>query len=151
MKDEDWTRLADSMGKIAEALAGLNDTAKRAYERQFPEQRSPVEAVFSRVPSDEDKILEAQGATDRRPIRDWLGGIPVDDPEEYIGEREREFLANQKAKASDTNAKAGQDKGSGPAGIEADRSEAGPVGIGAASERDDKKGRKGTRRAKSSS
>lgn len=141
-------RIAVCFESIARSMAGLDETAKKAYDRQFPEQHPPTEAILSRVQSEEDRILESQGASDRRPIREWLGGLPIDDPNEEIGTREREFLERQKAKERDASSEVGKVEGQGGSGVEASRSEAGKVSVDSPSERNDKAGRKGSRRPK---
>ena len=72
-------RLVAAFEQIAEALAGIDDTQKKQFVRQWPEPGKRREAIVTRVPSEEDLIREEQGASDE-PIEEW------------IGIREKEFL-----------------------------------------------------------
>jgi hypothetical protein len=83
-------RFVVSFEKIAVALEGLNDTHKRIYERQFPQRSEVREAVVTRVPTEEDRIRETQGASNV-PIGDWLADI--EEEEENIGFREQEWIS----------------------------------------------------------
>ena len=82
-------RFVVSFEKIAFALEGLNETYRQIYEKQFPERREVREAVVSRVPTEEDRIREAQGASNMS-IGDWLSDIA--EQEDNIGVREREWI-----------------------------------------------------------
>lgn len=150
MTEDQNERLVLAYEKLAEALVTLNDTGKRFYNSVFPEQHGPREAIVSHVPSEEDRLLEDQGATDRRPIREWLGGIPIDDPDEDIGPREREFLERQKAKEN-AGPKTGKVEGSDRGSVEAVGSETRAVEGDSSVKRNDKRGHKGTRRPKGGS
>lgn len=96
MDYEQEERMVTAIEWIAEALRGLNDRSERAFAKQYPE-RERKEAIGSRVPTAEDIIKEKQGVSDK-PAEEWLTGDG-----EFIGQREREFLAEQKKKqASDS-------------------------------------------------
>ena len=75
-------RLVAAFEQIAEALAGIDDTQKKQFVRQWPEPGKRREAIVTRVPSEEDLIREEQGASDE-PIEEW------------IGLREREYIKRQ--------------------------------------------------------
>lgn len=75
-------RLVAAFEQIADALAGINDTQKRQFAKQWPEPTKRREAIITRVPTEEDLIREEQGASDE-PIEEW------------IGLREKEFLEHQ--------------------------------------------------------
>lgn len=90
-------RFIASFEKIAGALEGLNETYRRQYEKQYPERRETREAVITRVPSEEDKIREAQGGGDQ-PLADWLSEVEDEEQEsQFIGVRERAWLDAQDA------------------------------------------------------
>lgn len=108
--------LALSLKRIAVALEGLRDAAQKTTDRLWPE-REQREAVVTRIPTEEDKLREQQGASDK-PIRDWLGDdFGGQSEDEFIGERERAFLesrrgaGNQGAKDSTGSPKAGNQPG----------------------------------------
>jgi hypothetical protein len=91
-KDQE-ERLVAAWEGLAKGLGDLNEIARTAIAKQWPDPRSPREATISRVPTAEDKIKAQTGNTDG-PIEEWLGEF---DTEEEIGPREREFLARTKA------------------------------------------------------
>ena len=79
---------------IAVSFSGINVSMQKIQRRYAPDPRRPEdvrEAVVSRVPTPEDIAKEAQGASDK-PIGEWLN---LDDVEEEIGPREKEFLERQ--------------------------------------------------------
>jgi uncharacterized membrane protein len=80
-------RFVAAFEQIAEALAGIDDTQKRQFAKQWPEPGKKREAVITRVPTEEDLIREEQGASDE-PIEEW------------IGLREREFIERQAGSAT---------------------------------------------------
>lgn len=91
MKEEQNERLVLAWEGLVKAVGDLNETARSAISKQWPEARKPAEAIISRVPTAEDKIKKETGNTDG-PIDEWLGEF---DSEEEIGPREREFIAAQ--------------------------------------------------------
>ena len=96
MDDGLLERFMVAFESIAHSLAGINETKQREFAKQWPEPRQFREAVVTRVPNEEDKILEAQGV-DGKTLEEWLE-IPSDEAE-FIGEREREFLEREKRNA----------------------------------------------------
>ena len=86
-------RFVLSCEKIAIALTEINETYKRQAARQFPERTGEIrDAVLSRVPTEEDRLREAQGASSQ-PIGQWLSeSLEDQETEEDIGVREREWL-----------------------------------------------------------
>jgi hypothetical protein len=85
-----------SFEQIATAIGGISEAYKKQVERQYPDRQQFREAKVTRVPSEEDRIREAQGASDA-PIDQWLG----EDIEEDIGVREREWIErNARSKAT---------------------------------------------------
>ena len=86
--EELFTRLVTAFELMAQALAGIDETKKREFEKQWPDRKVWREAVVTHVPTEEDLIRESQGASNE-PIEEW------------IGIREKEFLEGQ---ASDSGA-----------------------------------------------
>jgi hypothetical protein len=87
-KDQE-ERLVNAWEGIAKGLGDLNEIARTAISKQWPDPRIPREANITRIPTPEDKLKKETGNTDG-PISEWLEEF---DPEEEIGPREREFLA----------------------------------------------------------
>lgn len=99
--------------RIAAAMEGLRDEAKRAGARYWPGPKEQKQSVVSRVPTEEDRIRERQeGADAAKPIDEWL--TDLGDPEdEFIGEREREWRRThpqEKAQVADAGPKAAGEK-----------------------------------------
>ena len=91
-------RFVLSFEKIASALEGVNETYRRHYTRQYPEPGPVRDAVVTRVPTEEDRIREAHGAS-TRPISEWLEELDGEEraeAEQDIGEREREWIERNK-------------------------------------------------------
>jgi hypothetical protein len=85
-------RLVVSCEKIATALEGLNETQRQRLQWQYPEKGEVREAIVTRVPTREDLIREAQGAS-RVSIDEWLSDINQEEEgQQDIGVREREWL-----------------------------------------------------------
>jgi len=112
-------RLVVCFESIAKSLEGLNESAKRAGTRYWPEFKQPREAVISRVPNEEDKIKEAQGASDK-PISEWLGELGDSDDNEYIGERTKQWIKDH---AVESNAGPKADSIGGPKGTSTEEAE----------------------------
>lgn len=96
MTPELENRLVLSFEKMARALDGLNETYKRHYAKEYPD-RPFREAVVTRVPTEEDKIREAQGAGGNS-IDKWLSDLEDEEEQEReqdIGVRERQWLDAQ--------------------------------------------------------
>ena len=90
-------RTAAAWDSIAHALAGINVSIQKFQRRYASDPRSKDdarEAVVTRIPTDEDRAKENQGASDR-PIGEWFD---LEEPEEEIGPRERQFLEERRAK-----------------------------------------------------
>jgi len=100
---------ADALLRLARAMEGIDDSAKRAVDKQWPDQRAPRPAVVSHVPSDDEKLKAAQGRTEES-IEDWLQ-LPADHPS-FQGAREREFLEEQRKRttAGEGSGEAGKEK-----------------------------------------
>jgi hypothetical protein len=119
--DELSERLVVAWESIATSLEGLNESAKRAGARYWPESRGPREVVVTHVPTEEDKILEQQGRAGESTVKEWLTP-PVDDEPEFIGVREREFLEWERQE-KELNASAETDGISGPEGPSTEEAE----------------------------
>jgi hypothetical protein len=85
-------RFVVSFEKLGAALEGLNETYRRHFERLYPERPLRREAVVTRVPTEEDRLREAQGA-DSKPLDRWLSEVEDEEQErEFVGVREREWI-----------------------------------------------------------
>lgn len=93
MTAEQEERLVASWEAIAQGLGSLNETARSAIAKQWPEAKPVREAVISRIPTPEDKIKTQTGNTDGS-VSEWLSEF---DEEEELGPREKQFLASQVA------------------------------------------------------
>lgn len=106
MTKEQDERLVVSFEKIAKALGGLNEQARRAGKRYWPEPREQKEAVVSRVPTEEDKIKERQGSGNNVPIEQWLTDLGPPEDDEPIGERTRQWIEDHKKESQKQDASA---------------------------------------------
>jgi hypothetical protein len=94
-------RFVLSFEKIATALEGLDETYRRHLEKLYPERGEFREAVVTRVKTEEDRIREAHGASDK-PLDEWLSEVENEEEEsEFIGIRERRWLDAQKREEAD--------------------------------------------------
>ena len=84
-------RLVTAWEGIAKGLGDLNEIARSAASKQWPEVKERRDAIVTKLPTPEEKLKAKTGNT-TGPIDEWLGEF---DPEEEIGPREREFLAEQ--------------------------------------------------------
>lgn len=115
MTEDQEERLVGSWEAIARALGEINETARSAISKQWPDARQPREGVITRVPTAEDKIKAQTGNTDG-PIEEWLGEF---DPDEEIGPRTRAWdEAHRKPSGAKASTEAG---GQGAAGPKASR------------------------------
>jgi len=76
--------------RIASAFERIATILEKWYETLYPPKREPADLTITRIPTDEDKIKEAQGATEES-TEDWLSDI---------GPRERQFLASTQKRES---------------------------------------------------
>jgi hypothetical protein len=100
MTEDFEERLVAAFELMATALTGIHDTQEKQFAKQWPERKEAHEAVYSRVPTEEDRIREEHGASDES-LEAWL---TVPEEEEYIGDREREFLKTHARSAASTQA-----------------------------------------------
>jgi len=91
MTENQEERIVSAFEQIATALTGIYDTQEKQFAKQWPERKEAREAVYSRVPNEEEIIREQLGASNES-LDEWL---TISENEEYIGEREKEFLARQ--------------------------------------------------------
>jgi hypothetical protein len=98
-KDQD-ERLVTAWEGIAKGLGDLNEIARTAIGKQWPDPRKPREATLTKLPTPEEKRQQETGNS-TGPVEEWLGEF---DTEEEIGPREKEFLAGQAEKSSSTKA-----------------------------------------------
>lgn len=73
-------RLADSFEMIAKLLAQF-------YEKMYPPKHEPRDVTLTHIPTQEDRIKEAQGSTSET-TDEWLD----------IGPREREYLTSSQTR-----------------------------------------------------
>ncbi len=92
MTEEQEERLVVAFELIAGALTGIHDTQEKQFAKQWPERKEVREAVYSRVPTEEDILREQHGASEGT-TEEWL---TIE--EEYVGPREREFLESASPK-----------------------------------------------------
>ena len=106
-KDQD-ERLVASFERIASAIEGIHGSSRTAIRKLWPE-RTLKEVVVTRVPTEEDRIRERQGASNK-PVTEWLsesfGG-----EEEFIGVRERAFLEEKRKRDAGAETAQGQEHG----------------------------------------
>jgi hypothetical protein len=105
---------------IAHSLAGINVSMQKFARKYAPEprrQEDAREAVVSRVPTDEDRAKEAQGASNK-PIGEWFD--LDDNEEEEIGPREKQLrekqLRAQAEKESGSDGRRSEETGSDTTG-----------------------------------
>jgi len=91
MNSKQEERLVVAWEELARGLGELNEIARIALSKQWPETRERRDAIITKLPTAEDKIKKETGNSDG-PIDEWLGEF---DAEEEIGPREKEFLASQ--------------------------------------------------------
>lgn len=115
MDEELFLRLVQSFESIAETLGDLCVIQKRRFDREYPDHKSPREAVVTRIKTEEDIAKENQGISDK-PISEWLGGY---EDEEFIGLREKAFLEEQRER--DASAQAESQARQNAAGVKASR------------------------------
>lgn len=111
MTEDQNERLVVAWEGVARGLGDLNEIARSAISKQWPESRERRDAIVSRILTVEDKI-KAQTGNSAGPVDEWLGEF---DPEEEIGPREKEFLARQAKQSSRPKAtpKAGRSNSTG--------------------------------------
>jgi len=100
MTKEQEERLVVAWEAMAKGVGELNEIARSAISKQWPDARERRAAVVTTIPSAEDKIKEQTGNTSGS-VEEWLGEF---DPEEEIGPREKEFIARQAKKSSRSKA-----------------------------------------------
>lgn len=91
-------RFVLSFEKLAAAAEGLNEIQRRTFEKTFPERKEARDAILTRVPSEEDRLREAQGASGES-LEEWLGELDEDQRKEDIGVREREWLKTKRGES----------------------------------------------------
>jgi hypothetical protein len=84
---EQEERLTLALEKLAQALAGIDETKRQEFARRWPERKEPRDAVVTRIPNEEDLIREAHGSSNES-LAEWLNP-PAE--EELVGTREREW------------------------------------------------------------
>jgi hypothetical protein len=138
MDEDKFERLVLCFESISRSLEGINETAKRAGNRFWPEQPKQKEAVWSRVETDEDRAKKNLGVSDESiSIDKWLEPDWIEDDGGIIGERSRQWLRDhpeegEKATVVDAGTEVrlfGEKDSASPEKVE---SETGSVGDGSA-------------------
>lgn len=99
-KDQE-ERLVSAWEGIAKGLGDLNEAARSAISKQWPDPRERREAVVTKLETPEEKRKRETGNT-TGPIEEWLGEF--DDEQGEIGPRERAFLDSQAKQSPSTEA-----------------------------------------------
>ena len=86
MTKEQEERLVSAWEGLTKSIGDLNEIARTALSKQWPEPREPREAVVTRKQTEEDKLKIETGNTDG-PVEDWLSEF--DDEQGEIGPREK--------------------------------------------------------------
>jgi hypothetical protein len=84
------TQLVHAFNGISGSLERLAIVAEKWYDKTYP-VRVPRDAIVTRVPSNEDKLLEDLGASGDTELEDWLT-LNKQAEEENLGPRERELV-----------------------------------------------------------
>jgi hypothetical protein len=84
-------RIVIAYERIALALEGLRDEAKKAGAIYWPLPKEQREAVLTRVETDQERELRMQGAR-RRTIEEVVDPNVEEPEEEYIGPRTRQWM-----------------------------------------------------------
>ena len=113
MNNAQSERLVDAWERIAKAIEGLRNEAKKAGERYWPEHREQREAIVSRIPTAEDEAKRNLGLTNQ-PIEEWLTDLDTPDEDEFIGEREREWRRTHPKEPPQAKEPDASPKGPGP-------------------------------------
>jgi hypothetical protein len=65
-------RIATALETISDSLALWCKLEAQRFENQYPVKTDVRDATITRIPTREDAIKEAQGASDE-PIEEWIG------------------------------------------------------------------------------
>ncbi len=79
--------LSEAMGRVAAAFERVAASLEKFYEKMYPPKHEPGDVTLTRIATEEDKIREAQGAT-QETTDQWLD----------IGPRERALLESPQPK-----------------------------------------------------
>lgn len=74
-------RIATAFETIADTLDAMYKLQQERFDREYP-TRFPKDAVVTRLPTEEEKLARAQGATGESSLDEWM----------QIGPREREII-----------------------------------------------------------
>jgi hypothetical protein len=97
--DEELTeRFVRAHERLADAIEGIFSEARSAGVRYWPMPSKQKEAVLSRVESDEERDTRLQGAR-HRTVQEALDPTIDEVPDEYIGERTRQWLRDHPKEA----------------------------------------------------
>ena len=65
-------RVTVAFERIADSLEKLATLSETRYQHEFPAKRVPQDVTLTRIPTEEDRLREDQGATDE-PLDEWIG------------------------------------------------------------------------------
>ena len=115
MDQEQEERLVLAWEGISTALKGIRDELRRAGNRFWPQPKEQKQAVVSRVESDAEREQKLQGSR-RRTVQEVVDPNAEENPDEWIGERTRQWLRDHAPEVGDASSKAKQDSGAGAGG-----------------------------------
>jgi len=72
MNEQTEERLTVAFERIADSLERLATLSENRYQHEFPTRKVPQDVTLTRVPTEEDRIREDQGASDE-PLEEWIG------------------------------------------------------------------------------
>jgi hypothetical protein len=82
-------RIATALEIIAGAFSSWYNLESQRLKKEFPPKHEPRESTFTRIPTAEDRLRAAQGATGES-IEEWM----------QIGPRERELIESTQPKTT---------------------------------------------------
>lgn len=91
MIEELSERLVLAFERIAIAMEGIRDEAKRAGAIYWPQKQVQKEAIVTRVEAEDDREKKMQGAR-RRTIDEIIDPNVVEAEDEYVGARTKQWL-----------------------------------------------------------
>ena len=72
MDDIREERLTAAFESIAQSLVKLATLSENRFDKEYPARKVPQDVTLTRIPNEEDRIREDQGASDES-IEEWIG------------------------------------------------------------------------------
>ena len=72
MDDNREERLTLAFERIADSLVKLATLSENRFDKEYPAKKVPLDVTLTRIPNEEDRIREDQGATGE-PLEEWIG------------------------------------------------------------------------------